>query len=31
MLADMPTGMSKSELIHNRAAYMERRRKLVED
>lgn len=31
MLAHTPSGMSASELIYNRAAYMERRRELAED
>lgn len=31
MLAHTPSGMSESELIYNRAAYMERRRELAED
>ena len=31
MLAHTPSGMSETELIYNRAAYMERRRELAED
>ena len=31
MLAHTPSGMSATELIYNRAAYMERRRELAED
>ena len=31
MLAHSPSGMSATELIYNRAAYMERRRELAED
>lgn len=31
MLAHAPSGMSATELIYNRAAYMERRRELAED
>lgn len=31
MLAHTPTGMSHSELVYNRQAYMERRRELAED
>ena len=31
MLAHIPSGMSETELIYNRAAYMERRRELAED
>jgi integrase len=31
MLAHTPSGMSHTELIYNRAAYMERRRELAED
>jgi hypothetical protein len=30
MLAHIPAGMSGSELIYNRAAYMERRRELAQ-
>ncbi|WP_326522925.1 tyrosine-type recombinase/integrase [Sphingomonas sp.] len=31
MLAHTPTGMSHTELVYNRSAYMERRRELAED